>query len=551
MDNNQNKDLQEKVEKLELEVSKMKKQIEFLLSNETVESLQTVQKEKAVNNQIRPTKKPITKPVVKEKIDIEALIFQKWLPRFFIFIFIIGIMWGFKAASDYGLLNEYAKVGIGFIIAFILFWYGNRQISANRLTLGQALIGGILPVLFLTTFAMHHLYEMIGATVAFILQVIWVGIGFYFMNKYKSEAVGLLSILGAVLVPFLVKSSSPNYLFFSFYETSIYLLFMIYAAIKNYKIIYVASAVLLHLVYIIVGIINFSDNGFEYFAISILIQHTALLIVLLSTKFFMRRQILMLHTSFVLTIGWIFSSFEDNNRTILLLIICVVYLFLSNLYKKRTEFFFAFTTNFILTFSFLCLDSISDNLLNTILIIQSILTYLFYIRYRDLLKLVIAAITFLPVGISIISDSFTSLWSFVAMDWTVLIIASISIAIIAYKNEKEKSFILISSSLLITLLLITFTTQVVQILTVNLSDNFIALSINLSWIIISVIGILLGSTKKFKVWTYIGIGLLLLTLCKLVLVDLPNITLLVRAGLFILLGLIGLIISRVFIKGKQ
>jgi len=549
---NQNEELQKKVEKLESEVSVMKKQIEFLLIAKEAKSerIQSNQSQTVRVPQARPNNKQVKKAPEKEKIDFEALIFQKILPRFFIFIFIIGIMWGFKAASDYGVLNKYAKVGIGFVFASLLYWYGQRQIKAKRLTLGQTLIGGVLPVLFLTTFAMHHLYNMIGPSTAFILQVIWVGIGCYSMNKFKSEAIGLISILGAVFVPFLVKSTSPNYLFLSFYETSIYLLFLFYATYRKYKILYISSAVLLHLVYLIVALINASTKGFEYFATSILVQHLGLLIILFISKFTIKKQVLILHTSFVFTLGWIFSSYEESTRTIILIIICVSYLFLTNFYKKQADFFFAFSTNFLLAFSFLCIDNVTDKLLNTVLIIQAILTYLFYLRYRDLFKLIIAALTIIPVGIGIISIPINTIWSFVSMDWLVLIIATITISTLAYKNEKEKQFILVASSSLITLLLIAFVTQLVQIITLNLSDNVISLSINSSWIVIAIVAMVLGSIKKIKTWTYIGVALLLLTLGKLVLVDLPSISLLVRAGLFIILGLIGLIISRIFFKSK-
>ncbi|MGG0176697.1 DUF2339 domain-containing protein [Gottfriedia acidiceleris] len=550
---NQNQDLQKKVEKLEEEVREMRKQIEFLLitketSNEIKQITQTnvnnPKPQKTVSRQVKVT-------FENEKVDYEALIFQKWLPRFFIFIFILGVMWGFKAASDYGVLNKYAKVGIGFVIAISLFWYGNRQMKAKRSTLGQSLIGGVLPVLFLTTFAMHHLYHMIGSTFAFTLLIMWVCTGFYSMNRYKSEVIGLISIVGAVLVPFLVKSDSPNYLFFPIYETVIYLCFMFYAAFKKYKFIYLSSAILLHLSYLIVALVNFNTNGINYFALSIIVQHISLLTIMITSKLGIKKQVLILHTSFILTIGWIFSAFEDKTRTMILIFLCVGYLFLTFYYKKKSDFFFGFTTNFILAISFLCLDSVSENLLCTVLIIQAVSTYLFYLRYRDLLKLIIAALTFIPVGISILSVGIDSFWSFETMNWLMLILALITITILAYKNEDEKQFILLSSSLLITVILIAFITQIVQILAVDQSDNMIRLLINISWILLSILAMILGNIKKFKVWTYTGIGLLLLTLGKLVLIDLPNITLMVRAGLFILLGLIGLVISRIFFKGSS
>lgn len=550
---NQNEDLHKKVEKLENEVIELKKQVNFLLIRESVlNSKESHQNdEKTTKEKALPKIKPLNRKAIKqESVDIEALIFQKWLPRFFIFIFIIGIMWGFKAASDYGILNKYTKVGIGFLLSIILMWYGNRQIKAKRSVLGQTLLGGVLPVLFLTTFAMHHLYRIINSNVAFIFLLIWVGLGVYIMNKYKSEAIGLISVLGAILVPFLIKSSNPNYLFFTIYETAIYFLFMVYAAWKKYKFLFICSAILPHLVFTIVGTFNFNRNLFQYFTSSMIIQHLVLLILLFKSTISIKKQVTLFHTSFVLTIGWIFAGYEGNTLTSTLIFFCLLYLFLSNYYRKKSHYFFAFTTNFLLAFSFLCLDSVTHNLLNTVLIIQGILTYLFYVRYRDLIKLIISILTLVPVCISIISVPFTSIWSIEAMDWFVLIIAIITLSIIAFKNEKEKSFILITGSLLTTFLVVSFITQFVQIITKDLSESSIRISINLSWIIISILAMVLGSIKKIKIWTYIGIGLLLITLGKLVLIDLPNLSLLVRAALFILLGVIGLSISRIFFKGK-
>jgi hypothetical protein len=56
--------------------------------------------------------------------------------------------------------------------------------------------------------------------------------------------------------------------------------------------------------------------------------------------------------------------------------------------------------------------------------------------------------------------------------------------------------------------------------------------------------------KKIKLWYYLGTGVIVLVFIKFVLIDIPNVSLIVRAGLFILVGLIGLLISRFVFKEK-
>jgi multidrug transporter EmrE-like cation transporter len=68
--------------------------------------------------------------------------------------------------------------------------------------------------------------------------------------------------------------------------------------------------------------------------------------------------------------------------------------------------------------------------------------------------------------------------------------------------------------------------------------------------VLSIAAFIIGALKTFKTATYVGVGILFLTLFKLVLYDLPFIPMAIRALLFIVLGAIGLIISRLFYKKK-
>ncbi|PDZ93746.1 hypothetical protein CON36_37555, partial [Bacillus cereus] len=104
-------DLERRVEELEKEVVFLKKRVfgteaikeEPAIPQTTNNKPSMEQKPTGVNvpldSVIASTKKPVPK---KEEVDWEKLLGQVWLPRVFIFVLILGILWGFKAAVDSG-----------------------------------------------------------------------------------------------------------------------------------------------------------------------------------------------------------------------------------------------------------------------------------------------------------------------------------------------------------------------------------------------------------------------------------------------------------------
>src|SRR5699024_3515756 len=90
----------------------------------------------------------------KEQTDWETLIGKIWLPRIFIFVLLLGVVWGFRIAVDAGWLNETARVIIGFIVAGLFYYVGEKQIKKDRIALGKVLLVGFISTLLVTTFAM-------------------------------------------------------------------------------------------------------------------------------------------------------------------------------------------------------------------------------------------------------------------------------------------------------------------------------------------------------------------------------------------------------------
>ena len=64
----------------------------------------------------------------------------------------------------------------------------------------------------------------------------------------------------------------------------------------------------------------------------------------------------------------------------------------------------------------------------------------------------------------------------------------------------------------------------------------------------AIIGMVYGSMKNVKGARYAGVILLFSTLLKVIFIDLPTVSILVKAVLFIGLGAVGLVISRMFYR---
>jgi hypothetical protein len=212
-----------------------------------------------------------------------------WLPRIFIFVLLLGLVWGFRIAVDAGWLNEISRVVIGFITAGAFYYLGNRQLEKNRTALGKVLLVGFVATLLVTTFAMNVLYSLVPSVVAFILNIIWVAIGIYLSHRHRSEAMGVMFAIAGYLIPFLVAGSgtAATLLMVIGYEFIYYFALLWFAVRSQFRILYYVSAVFLHLVYLVLAIAAapvFESIHTLMMAIAILLQHEALFYTLLKEK---------------------------------------------------------------------------------------------------------------------------------------------------------------------------------------------------------------------------------------------------------------------------
>lgn len=555
---NQNQ-LEAKVQHLEKEVDALKLRIHQLESliyagnekdiHQKIKS--KISPEKAVVNRV-PNDRLEGRNGESAAVDWEKLLLQVWMPRLFIFVLIIGVLWGFKAASDYGLVNEPVKVAFGFMASGLLLYVGHKQMKQDRKKLGHVLLGGAIPLLMLTTFAMHSLYGMVGPAAAFVLNVLWIVLGLVLTKTYQSEALGIISMVGGVLVPFLIESEAPNPYVFLGYETFLYVWFLSLAVRFNYTKIYYGSSILLNIAlfffYIFTGgLIQ------EYFvAVPIIIQYVLILYYFVKANKQLSAQANTLLTSLFITYAWVNGAFTEGFITLFLLAFILIYASLSYKKKNDPEKVSMFHIHFIVLTAFLIIHAVDERFITSLLLIQGTAAYYSAFNYPSVLKKVISLFIYAAAGVTVLAEGVIyEVFSMEVLDWIVLLVTFAAGAKLIYKHEKiKRDFFVTISSAVFALLFLIFTTQFTLACIDHMNDDSQRLILTFVWLLLSLSSIGAGVIKENKQAKYIGVALLILTLLKLVLLDIPYIPLFIRAVLFIALGFAGLMVSRVFYKNK-
>ena len=81
--------------------------------------------------------------------------------------------------------------------------------------------------------------------------------------------------------------------------------------------------------------------------------------------------------------------------------------------------------------------------------------------------------------------------------------------------------------------------------------SIISISVSLLWMVYALFAVWLGRNKNMNEILYAGLVVLVVTIGKLFLLDLPEVSMMIRAVLFLIVGSIGIVISRMFFSKKR
>ncbi|WP_240371608.1 DUF2339 domain-containing protein [Anoxybacteroides rupiense] len=554
-------ELEEKMERLETEIASLKAEHQAIMQELTAIRKHTGEtKPPPLSKNKQPSVIPVKEAseTKKKTIDWEVWIGQVWLPRIFVFVLLLGILWAFKVASNAGLFSPSVKSLLGFAAGGALLIIGQKQIKQNRRALGLVLHGGAISLWMITTFAIHVLYHFISAPIAFVLNVIWIVFGIFLSNQHLSQILAIFVGIGGYLIPFLLEKQGHHLSLFTSYEVLLYFSLLIFALKKRFTWLYIAAFALLHaafFLYIVLNAFLFVPNTwtFKVLASAVFLQHLLLLAIFLQKTMAIREQMATMFASFVLSIIWLFAAFAHDQWVIrfTLAVMFFIYASLAFFFHKkdgnRQSLSLSIAT-FALMILFMHLWH-ADSAVSFLLLEGSIALFLGG-KLASKLQQISGGIVYAFGSLLVLVNQIHHFLSLETLCWSIWL-ATLYVLIRLFKRlSLDPAWAKVASVSFIAALFL-FISQMSVVLTEPFSPYVQQMSLSFSWAAFAAGSVVFGTIRDKKAMRLLGIGLIFLTLLKLVFIDLPIVSLLMRSILFIGLGSIGIIISRLFYRQQK
>ncbi|MGV7115413.1 DUF2339 domain-containing protein [Paenibacillus kyungheensis] len=507
-----------------------------------------------------PVQAPYTPPVPKPPKDWEHLIARVWLPRVFIVVLILGIVWGFIAVVKAGYLSEPIRCILGVLVAAVLYWLGEREVSKERPALGKVLLGGSIAILILSIVASYLLYDLLPFIFAFLLYIGALVFGVYIALSQRSQSIVGITLIAGYLAPVLIAPDDPNLWIFAGFETIFSAVMLVVAMKYSFRVSYILAFALLH---ITLGLSMIWYGFSVQNVVAVLIQHAVILAIsVLWKKRSTSMQLGVLFTSFAFVGGWLTIYYLDGSETGARWMIAILSLMYSILYasgiQKRTPVGIAYPAMAIFGW-FLLLNMIPNFPARmAVILVEGTLAFLLALRFRNKLQLVLACIVYAYALLATLFVPIERFWSASAFNWLILLITIPAIYQIigkwvhsedkVYGSLYRKRYILMWAEAILGLI---YLSQLVHVASRFQNADVRHLSLSSAWIIYAILIIVIGMVVQKSKLRIIGILFIFFTLLKIIFIDLPDISIGVRAILFIILGVVGLGLSRLFYKRRD
>lgn len=129
------------------------------------------------------------------------------LPKVFMVILVLGVLWGLKLVSDYGYLSNTIKILLSFALSIALgvIAYGMEVKRKGSLALTITLYGGAFIVGILTTAAGAIIYEVLTLYLALMIAFVYIAYSILISYFKKSEILTNFVAFTSLLLPYLLE----------------------------------------------------------------------------------------------------------------------------------------------------------------------------------------------------------------------------------------------------------------------------------------------------------------------------------------------------------
>ncbi|WP_410984604.1 DUF2339 domain-containing protein [Bacillus cereus] len=574
-------DLNKKIEALEIAIDAIQEAL-YELKAQQREIEEKVQQEREQKKQEFIEKKPevsipvqnvrqeervISQESVKEpeikQVDISAFkpepfdiikFCQTWLPRIFVAIMLLGVIWLFKAGVDAGLLTPAIRIVFGVVLSVGLYYVGDMQIKQERQALGLVLAGGSITGIVLTTFAAHYLYHFFPASVAFVFNIIWIILGIYLAKRYQSEYLAIFVAVGAFFVPFLLNSTTPNsYIFFG-YETLLTMSLLWYAYKNRYQYLYMVSyavSVLVTFVFFVIMTALLGNLNVQLTVVYGLIHLTLFWHMFIDRAFIYQPRMAAFSANAIFFIMALAKIPEFTTWGLLISAIVHAVMFGAEYRKNKKSLFTDLLFGFAMgSFSLAILYEFS--LVNgaIVLMLQGFLGIVTSAKLKQEIKFYISAVIYVIGMLQTLVSPFETFMSaaFVAH---LILVGTFYYGMLKVKPMLQHFGKYVYSITLYGFMVLVFITitRIGEVLSTD--GSIISVPVSLLWMIYALVSVWFGRNRGMNEILYAGLVVLVVTVSKLFFLDLPEVSMMIRAVLFLLIGGLGIVISRMFFSKEK
>ncbi|MBI2729779.1 MAG: DUF2339 domain-containing protein [Sphingobacteriales bacterium] len=212
------------------------------------------------SNQDATQKKVGTKP---GQNTLEQFVGENLISKIGIIVTIIGVFIGVKYSIDHNLVSPLVRIITGYILGAVLVGI-SLKLQNRYEAFSNVLMGGGIAVFYFVTYVAYSFYNLLPATLAFIIMLLCTGAAIGASLKYKNQLIALLGLLGAYAIPVLLSDGSGRYYILFSYIAIINVGIMVLSFRQNWKLLFYSAFGLTWMIFLAWFIFTY-DPGKHFF----------------------------------------------------------------------------------------------------------------------------------------------------------------------------------------------------------------------------------------------------------------------------------------------
>lgn len=184
-----------------------------------------------------------------ESSHLEVNFGQKWLLIIGIVTMVFGVGYFLKYSFEQGWIGPAGRVSMAYVWGIVFLAAGNLFRKKDYETFGLYLAGGGIATLYFSTFAAFQLYHLIGQLPSFAIMVLITTLAATLAIVYDTKWLAVLGLIGGFLTPVLLSTGQDNQIALMSYMTLLNLGLLGIAFYKKWDLLNIFGFIFTYLLY--------------------------------------------------------------------------------------------------------------------------------------------------------------------------------------------------------------------------------------------------------------------------------------------------------------